>query len=68
MNAHFSVRELAPAFPRKFFLSPIVINGYRKVKPIRVRLLRICLGFSIHLLQSDDMSSFRIHTRSGRLF
>ena len=39
------VRKLAPTSPRKFFLSPIVIKGFRKVKPIRICLLCICSGF-----------------------
>ena len=45
MHAYFSVREHAPASSRKFFLSPIVLKGSRKVKPIRNRLLLICLFF-----------------------
>ena len=45
MHAYFSERELAPASPRKFFLPSIVIKGFRNVKPIRIRLLLMCLGF-----------------------
>ena len=47
MHAVFSVRELAPASPKKFFFVPIVIKGFRKVKPIRIRPLRIS---TVHVL------------------
>ena len=46
MHDYPHVRELSPTSPRKFFLSPIVTKGFRNVKPIRICLLRLCLGFS----------------------
>ena len=44
MHAYFNVREIAPASRGKFFLYPIVIKSFKKVKLIKIRLLRICLG------------------------